>query len=327
MEIEKEKISVIIPVYNVEKYLKRCLDSVINQTYKNLEIILIDDGSTDNSGKICDEYAEKDKRIIVVHKENNGVSEARNNGLDICTGGYIGFIDSDDWVAKNYFEILLEKIRCNHSDISYCDYLRTDKYITYTKFNKKIEIKEYHGNDILKIFLEKELVSAWAKLFKKEIFEDLRFPVGKINEDIATIFIAFSKANRIVNINQKLYFYYKNTGSITKSKFTVKNLDLLTAWEEVVKLSKRYPEHIQSLAEFRLKKAYFSLLGVIAYYDMSNTEDNIKIKKYLLNQFKANFFCLLKSKMINFNRKVAMIFMRLSFNTCCIIGKIMRIVK
>ena len=108
--------------------------------------------------------------------------------------------------------------------------------------------------------------------------------------------------------------------------YTLK-ISLFVSEGEIIKLSKRYPENIQSLAEFRLKKAYFSLLGVIAYYDMSNTEDNIKIKKYLLNQFKANFFCLLKSKMINFNRKVAMIFMRLSFNTCCIIGKIMRIVK
>ncbi|HJA50079.1 MAG TPA: glycosyltransferase, partial [Candidatus Fusicatenibacter intestinipullorum] len=98
VQIEKVKISVIIPVYNVEKYLKRCLDSVINQTYKNLEIILIDDGSTDNSGKICDEYAQKDERIIVIHKENGGVSSARNKGLDICIGDYISFIDSDDWI-------------------------------------------------------------------------------------------------------------------------------------------------------------------------------------------------------------------------------------
>ena len=103
MEIEKEKISVIIPVYNVEKYLKRCLDSVINQTYKNLEIILVDDGSTDNSGKICDEYAKNDKRIIVIHKENGGVSVARNIGLDICTGDYVNFIDSDDWIDLKFF--------------------------------------------------------------------------------------------------------------------------------------------------------------------------------------------------------------------------------
>ena len=327
MEIEKEKISVIIPVYNVEKYLKRCLDSVINQTYKNLEIILVDDGSTDSSGRICDEYAKKDKRIIIIHKENGGLSDARNKGLDICTGDYISFIDSDDWIEINYFEILLEKILCNYNDISCCDYLRTDKYITYTNFNEKIKIKECYGIDILKIFLEKELVSAWAKLFKKEIFEDLRFPIGKINEDIATIFIAFSKANRIVNINRKLYFYYKNTSSITKSKFTAKNLDLLTAWEEVVKLSKRYPENIQSLAEFRLRKAYFSLLGVIAYYGMEYTQENIEIKNYIFKKFKENYILLLKSNLISFNRKIAIICMRISFNLCSKIGSLIRTIK
>ena len=317
MEIEKEKISVIIPVYNVEKYLKRCLDSVINQTYKNLEIILVDDGSTDNSGKICDEYAEKDKRIIVIHKENGGLSDARNKGLDICTGDYIGFIDSDDWVTKNYFEILLEKITCDCSDISCCSYLRTKKYIENFYSNEEKYVKEYYGYDILKIFLEKDLVSACVKLFKKEIFEDLRFPIGKINEDIATIFIAFSKAIKIVYVNQQLYFYYKNTESITKSKFTSKNLDLVKAYEEVVILSKKYPENIQRLADFRLKKAYFSLLGVIAYNGMDKTEENNEIKNFLFKKFKENYIFLLKSNLISFNRKLAIILFRINFAACC----------
>ena len=276
MEIAKAKISVIIPIYNVEKYLKRCLDSVINQTYKNLEIILVDDGSTDSSGRICDEYAAKDKRIVIIHKENGGISDARNKGLDICTGEYISFIDSDDWIDINYFNILLMYLVNSNSDISCCDYLRTGKYITYFAYNKEIEIQMFNKHDGLEFYLEKDIVSAWAKLYKKEIFRELKFPVGKINEDISTIFIAFSKAIKIVYVNQKLYFYYKNIESITKSKFTSKNLDLVKAYEEIVTLSKKYSENIQSLADFRLKKAYFSLLGIIAYYGM----ENIYFKKF-----------------------------------------------
>ncbi len=320
------KISVIIPVYNVEKYLKRCLDSVVNQTYKNLEIILIDDGSTDNSGKICDEYAEKDKRIIVIHKENGGLSDARNKGLDICTGEYIGFIDSDDWIDLNYFNVLLKNLLEYNVDIACCDYLRTDKYVK----NKDGKIKniEILGDEkTLEIYLEKELVSACAKLYRKDKFFNIRFPLKKINEDIATIFLVFTKSKSISYIDKKMYFYFKNTDSITKSKFSKKNLDLLYAWEEVVNLSRKHSNKVQELADFRLKKAYFSLLGIIAYNGMDNTEENNKIKKMLLKKFKENYIYFIKSNLINFNRKIAIICMRISFNLCCEIGNILRTLR
>ena len=148
------KISVIIPVYNVEKYLKRCLDSVINQTYKNLEIILIDDGSTDKSGNICDEYAAKDKRIIVIHKENGGLSDARNKGLDICTGDYISFIDSDDWIENGFYEYVVNNVKDN-------DLLIFDYYITNGKNSKWIKYK----NTEVELSKEKCLIElAKAKL-------------------------------------------------------------------------------------------------------------------------------------------------------------------
>lgn len=325
MEIEKEKISVIIPVYNVEKYLKRCLDSVINQTYKNLEIILVDDGSTDNSGKICDEYAKNDKRIIVIHKENGGVSVARNIGLDIGTGDYVNFIDSDDWIDLKFFKKLYDNLLKSHADISCCDYIRTEKYKNLKK--EFLNYMDYYGENILEVYLEKELTSPCNKLYKKELWQNIKFPANKTNEDICTIFKIFLKSKIVIYTEEKLYYYYKHSDSTTKSKFSNKNLDLLDAWQEVVRLSKKYPDNIQRLAKFRLKKAYFSLLGVIAYYGMENTQENIEIKNYIFKKFKENYILLLKSNLISFNRKIAIICMRISFNLCCKIGSLMRLIK
>ena len=320
------KISVIIPVYNVEKYLKRCLDSVVNQTYKNLEIILIDDGSTDNSGKICDEYAQKDKRIIVIHKENGGLSDARNKGLDICTGDYISFIDSDDWVDLNYFDVLLKILLEYDVDVACCDYLRTSKY----EQNNDVSIENtqiFRDEKILEIYLEKELISACAKLYRKETFYNVRFPLKKVNEDISTIFLVFTKSKSVAYVDEKLYFYFRNINSITKSRFSRKNLDLLYTWNEVLNLSKNYSNKIQELADFRLKKAYFSLIGIIAYNGMENTDENNKIKKFLLKNFKENYIYLLKSNLISFNRKLAIICMRISFSLCCKIGSLIRYIR
>ena len=125
MENINDLISVIVPVYNVEKYLVQCINSILNQTIKNLEIILVDDGSLDNSGKICDEFSKKDDRIVAIHKENNGLSSARNAGLEIANGNYIGFVDSDDWLDEHMYEILLKLIKENNSDISCCDFFKT----------------------------------------------------------------------------------------------------------------------------------------------------------------------------------------------------------
>lgn len=320
------KISVIIPVYNVEKYLKRCLDSVINQTYKNLEIILIDDGSTDKSGNICDEYAAKDKRIIVIHKENGGLSDARNKGLDICTGDYISFIDSDDWINLNYFDVLLKNLLEYDVDVACCDYLRTNKYEQNNDINIE-NVQIFRDEKILEIYLEKELVSACAKLYRKEKFYDVRFPLKKVNEDISTIFLVFIRSKTVSFIDKKLYFYFRNTGSITKSKFSRKNLDLLHAWKEVSNLSKNYSKEIKKLADFRLKKVYFSLLGIIAYNGMDNTAENNEIKDFLLKNFKENYMYLLKSNLVSFNRKLAIICMRISFNLFCKIGSLIRYIK
>lgn len=177
----KELISVIIPVYNVEKYLNKSIESVIKQTYKELEIILVDDGSTDSSGKICDEFAQKDDRIKVIHKKNGGLSDARNAGISEAKGKYLGFIDSDDYIDKNFYEILYNVLKKYNSDISICKHRET--YTDYEENTSKLEIKEqvFNTEQALKELLLFGEVNnyAWNKLYKKELFNEINYPVGK----------------------------------------------------------------------------------------------------------------------------------------------------
>lgn len=208
-------ISIIVPVYNVEKYLEKCINSIINQTYKNLNIILINDGSTDNSGKICDEFKSKDSRIKVIHKENGGLSDARNAGLKIANGEYIGFVDSDDYIAPDMFETLYNLTQKYDAEISIVSFYEI--YNTKTigvrdsrqlqQMNKIEAIKE--------LLLDSKIQSyAWNKLFKKNLFENLKFPTDKNFEDIATTLLLFEKANKIVLFEDPKYYYLRRDDSI-----------------------------------------------------------------------------------------------------------------
>lgn len=222
-------ISIIIPVYNVEEYLNQCLDSIINQSYNNLEIIIIDDGSTDNSSKICDEFAIKDNRIKVIHKSNGGLSDARNIGIENSNGKYIFFVDSDDFIDNIMIEKLYKLIKANDADISMCN------FTYYYNDDLKHELIESPvKNDILnrqeaidKLFEEKNwfYVVAWNKLYKKEIWDDIKFPKGYIHEDEAVIHKVFMKCNKIVTTSESLYFYRQVKGSIMNSGFNEKRLD------------------------------------------------------------------------------------------------------
>lgn len=233
--MKKEKlISIIIPVYKVEQYLNECIESVLNQSYKNLEIILIDDGSPDNCGKICDEYAKIDKRIKVVHKENGGLSSARNTGLDIANGEYISFIDSDDYVSKKFIKVLYDLCERNNADIAMCDYIRFTDKVEDIKTN--IEIKRFTSLEMQENIYSREGVKnvvVWNKLYKKYIYDELRFPAGKINEDEFTTYKAFNIApNDIVVTNEPLYYYRYNENGIMGRTFNEKRLDALEAYRE-----------------------------------------------------------------------------------------------
>lgn len=221
-----EKITVIVPVYNVEHYLDKCLDSLVNQTYKNLEIIVINDGSTDNSGTICQEYARKDNRIVYIEKENGGQSEARNMGLDRMTGSYVTFVDSDDWVEPNYVEVLYKKL------LEYCADIAVGNYYSYDEkegvfyfhiFGDSYYEKVYDNVSIFENFYESQhmknfaLICVAGKLYKADLFRDLRFEVGKLGEDGYLNQKIYLLAEKTIYLNAGLYAYRQREGSSSRS--------------------------------------------------------------------------------------------------------------
>jgi len=230
-----ELISIVIPVYNVEKYLDACMKSVLRQTYRNLEIILVDDGATDKSGQMCDRYAETDLRVTVVHKENGGLSDARNKGISHAKGKYIMFIDSDDVVSLDFVEYLYKLLKGNSADIAICDpvHCYPDKEIVFERENRK-KIMEAEDAIIEMLYQKSFLVAAWGKIYKKEYFDETTFPYGMLFEDSAVMYKIFDKAEKIVYGNAKLYGYMHRDGSITTQTFTMRDTDILTISNQMV---------------------------------------------------------------------------------------------
>lgn len=230
-----EIISVIVPIFKVEQYLPRCIESIINQTYKKLEIILVNDGSPDNCGAICDNYALKDARIRVIHKNNGGLSDARNAGIDIAQGNYITFIDSDDWIHPKYIEFLYNTLKKNNADISVCNFLATSSENVYSdKLSEDIKVfNNFQALEQLTDKLYVQMVIACGKLFKRELFNNIRFPLKRIHEDEFTTYKLLYEANKIVYTNNQLYYYWQRENSITKSKFNIKSrIDAMDAFIE-----------------------------------------------------------------------------------------------
>ena len=226
----QDKITVIIPVYNVQQYLSKCLDSVINQTYKNLEIIVINDGSTDKSCEICNYYKEKDNRIILINQENQGVSIARNNGVSVATGKYIGWVDSDDWIELDMFSTLYENIITYCADISTCERTFVEN-IGNIKINDNIEgetITIYTGFHIIKHNVFRSAL--FNKLFKHYLFNDIVFPKNKQDDDVFVMHKILDKAKKVVSTSQSKYYYFMRTNGLTHSPFTPSQLDLIEAF-------------------------------------------------------------------------------------------------
>lgn len=237
-------ISVIVPVYNVENYLDRCVDSIVNQTYKNLEIILVDDGSTDSSGRKCDEWKKKDNRILVVHKKNGGLSDARNAGLEVANGTYIGFVDSDDFISLDMYRILLKTMIETNSDIVECNRRSfTDSDIIHEANTDSFSVEVFGSEKaLLELILERKLKqTAWNKLYQRQIITTL-FEVGKINEDEYWTYQIFGKANTIAAVNAELYYYYQRESSIMHEKYSIKRLDgVIARKERLVYIENNYP--------------------------------------------------------------------------------------
>ena len=221
-------ISVIIPIYNVQEYLVECIDSVINQTYTNLEIILVNDGSTDNCGAICDAYAKQDTRIKVIHKENGGLSDARNAGLDICTGEFIGFVDSDDCINKYMYETLYNLIIEEKADIAECE-IWTSKQNYKNIYPEKIVKEIFLPINWVEKILEFNEFSVWRRLYRKASIEGIKFKKNFIYEDVFFLVDIFNNLNKIVKINLPLYRYNINNVSITRGIFNIKSLQAIDA--------------------------------------------------------------------------------------------------
>ncbi|MBE5875471.1 MAG: glycosyltransferase [Lachnospiraceae bacterium] len=262
----QDLISVIVPVYNMEKYLDRCMKSVLEQTYRNLEIILVDDGSTDASPQMCDEYAMKDNRVKVVHKQNGGLSDARNAGLTIATGTYIGYVDSDDWIESDMYECMYSACVENQAEVAVCRYAsvypdRTVKAGTGNiyVFNKEELVDKYISDDDEIIIYN----SVWSKLFHRSIVEGELFPVGHNSEDIMYTTRSFCKAARGVYIDRCLYHYVQDReGSIMNTNRTERMFrDEIPFWRAHIKcIREMMSSHLGD------KAAYWFYRRMLAYY-------------------------------------------------------------
>lgn len=258
------EISVIVPVYNVEKYLKRCVDSILNQTFTDFELILVDDGSTDNSPEMCDECAELDKRVKIIHQSNCGQASARNRALDICCGEYVAFVDSDDYVSPKMLEVLYSNSVACDADISICEKIlgcsRSHEFS-----NLLSEVSVHNGKDFLKRCLFENIDKCWIlcdKLFKKSCFAAIRLPEGRVYEDNATVYKLLYNAKRVADCDTVLYYYFTNPQSTVHQKNLIKQLDWLLALKEMSEFFKINDEN--DLYEL-INKRYLSCMYTYCY--------------------------------------------------------------
>ena len=271
----EEKISVVIAIYNKEKYLRKCIESVMGQTYKNLQIILVDDDSTDDSGKICHEYADKDERIIYTsHSHNRGISEVRNTGIRLATGDYITFIDGDDHVLEGFIETLYKNILDYNADISVCEFIRADEDEALDKIPKeKTYVQEY--NDPLSFLGNEEIVWAsavvvWNKLYKKTLFDEIRFPENRIHQDEFIIHRVIDAADKLVYTNSLQYVYVRHKESVMQTQ------NSSTFYDGYLALSDRIRMFDEKGRKEERDLWIKRLLGLLIYYYEKSADHNDK---------------------------------------------------
>ncbi len=252
--MEQPLISVIVPVYKVEAYLDQCVTSIINQTWKNLEVILVDDGSPDACGAMCDVWAERDNRIKAIHKENGGLSDARNAGLDIAAGDYIALIDSDDVADVNMLQLLAQALEQTGADIAACDYVKFETCDALFGPAAATAPAIYDTAQALEeLLLERGFhYTVWNKLYRRNIFDGLRFEVGKLHEDVFFTYQAFGASQKIAKIDLPLYGYRQRSGSIMGTAFSLRNLDSLDAREHQLAYMRQCFPSLEGLAQRQL---------------------------------------------------------------------------
>ena len=266
-------ISVIVPVYKVEKYIHKCVDSILAQTISDFELLLVDDGSPDNCGKICDEYAKKDSRVIVIHKENGGLSDARNVAINLAKGEYLTFIDSDDYVAENHLETMYSALIKTESDIALANITSfNDEGYDESLYKPTTEIKTLINKDI---FTTINRPNACAKLYKKTIYSDIRFPVGRLYEDVFIWHELLAKANRVVLTGTNTYYYLLRTNSIMHQKYKLQSTDIIDALE--LRLNKLEELGLQDLANENRPFIYSRVGAAFAFLDSSVPENKKRL--------------------------------------------------
>lgn len=302
-------ISIIIPVYNVERYLAKCLESVRNQTYTNIEMILVNDGSTDNSQQICEEFVNKDSRFILFTKTNGGLSDARNYGVNQASGRYVSFVDSDDFIDAEYVEYLYDLVNDNDVDMSVCQHR-----IIFS--NGRVENQKYHGKT--KIFAEEAIerilysnemdTSAWAKLYDKKLFSAIHFPVGKLFEDIGTTYKFILEAKVIAVGAECRYNYIYRPQSIVNGSFSLKKFDLIDMTNSMCNsVVQTFPE----LDKAALRRKVYSELSTLN--QMNGVKKYKKEKKSLIQDIRKESFKVLRDVNAPNRDKVALLMLLLGY--------------
>ncbi len=292
------EITVVVPVYKVEKYLNRCVDSILNQTFRDFELILVDDGSPDNCPKICDSYSKKDNRVRVIHKENGGLSDARNVGIDYMfkhsNSKWITFIDSDDWVHEKYLEILYNAVIDNKLNVSVCGFVRIENEEQFINLNDyKVELIEpeelYVSNNV-------NFIVAWGKLYHKSCFNEIRYPYGKIHEDEFTTWKMLFKEKTVAFFNAPLYNYYTNPSGIMNSEWTPKRLEAFEAFKEQMHFFKSNG-YVKAYSKIMLSCLYF-------LYEQNQIINQIQYKKFVRKNIKKLLMICRKENLFNFWKTV-----------------------
>ncbi|QJX64180.1 glycosyltransferase [Niallia circulans] len=286
------KISVIVPIYNVENYLDKCIESILNQTYSNLEVILVNDGSPDNCGGICDNYASTDDRIKVVHKKNGGLSDARNAGMSYATGEYISFIDSDDYIHLTFYETLINLMVKHNADIVQCGYemVYEDKGSTIRKREETPKESIYSGkNNILNNLYNNnygKTVVVWNKLFKSNLFEEVYFPKGKLHEDEMTTYQILHQAEKFVITEKNLYYYLQRKSSIMGQGFNIDSLTLIEAYYNQIRFYKQ--NNLFELEKKATSRLEHLVRGSMNRVIINNLESKKNVLNYLIMYYRKN---------------------------------------
>lgn len=302
------KLSVIVPVYNAEKFLDKCIQSIRGQTYSNMEIILVEDGSTDGSLSICRRHESEDERIRVIAKENEGVSAARNTGLDYATGEYIGFVDSDDYIEEDMYELLLSNMEEGRAELAVCGIAQVydNRVIKDEIVFKKVVSRE----EAVFMVLESRYISVNPvnRVFKRELFDGLRFPVGMTSEDAYLILDILAKTKRVsVDLTPK-YYYVHRTNSITTSGYKKTDRCVITAYEKNKKIVEEcYPQY-KDVAEFRLFWSYYYVLDKMLLSEGEVPEDE---KREIVSFLKKHWRAIIKNPYVGRGRKIATVSLRL----------------